>query len=222
MKLTKSVSILSMVAWATAACAGSTPAPDSILAELSRCDGRFFASLQRHAGELSANPHFTVKGAELAYFKVADRTVPEQSVRRFSAPLPIDQLDALGYFDAHMRLSADDSFIAWGFLLRADTQTVIKATQHLIWDKERLLQDGQAYTRTELWDPAQVANGWQKVMTPGGAESSPDAVERILRIEADDKDPSLTRFGCVLQGTVPADMLKALRPDIGTKSPGAK
>ena len=67
-----------------------------------------------------------------------------------------------------------------------------------------------------------ASNGWQKVKTPGGTESSPDAVERILRIEADDKDPSLTRFGCVLQGTVPPGMLKALRPDIGTKSPGAK
>lgn len=221
MKLTKSVSILSMMAWATVACAASTTAPDSILAELSHCDGRFFASLQRHAGELAANPHFT-KGSELAYFKVADRTAPEHSLRRFSAPLPIDQLEVVGYFDAHMRLSADDTFIAWGFLLRADTQAVIKATQPLIWDKERLLQDGQVYTRTELWDPAQAANGWQKVMTPGGTESSPDAVERILRIEADDKDPSLTRFGCVLQGTLPADMLKVLRPDIGTKSPGAK
>lgn len=221
MKLTKSVSILSMVAWATAACAGSTPASDSILAELSRCDGRFFSSLQRHAGELAANPHFT-KSNELAYFKVPDRTDPEHSVRRFNAPLPIDQLEVVGYFDAHMRLSADDTFIAWGFLLRADTQTVIKATQQLIWDNERLLQDGQVYTRTELWDPAQAANGWQKVVTPGGTDSPPDSVERILRIEADDKDPSLTRFGCVLQGTVPPDMLKALRPDIGTKLPGAK
>lgn len=221
MKLTKTISVLSMMAWATVACAASTSAPDSILAELSRCDGRFFTSLQGHAGELAANPHFTRSG-ELAYFKVADRTVAEQSVRRFSAPLPIEQLEVVGYFDAHMSLSADDTFIAWGFLLRAGPQAVVKATQQLIWDKERLLQDGQVYTRTELWDPAQVANGWQKVMTPGGTESSPDAVERILRIEADDKDPSLTRFGCVLQGTVPPDMLKALRPDIGTKSPGAK
>ena len=96
------------------------------------------------------------------------------------------------------------------------------AEQHLIWDEERLLQDGQVYRRTELWDPAQAANGWQKIATPGGTESPPDSIERVLRIEPDDKDPSLTRFGCVLQGTVTPEMLKALRPDIGGKAPGAK
>ncbi len=221
MKLKNSVSILSLLAWATAACAGNAPEPDSLLAELSRCDGRFFASLQRRASELSGNPYLA-RSAGVAYFTVADRTAPEHSVRRFTAPLPIERLDVVGYFDAHMSLSVDDAFIAWGFLLRADTQAVIKATQHLIWDKERLWQDGQLYTRTELWDPAQAANGWQKVITPGGTEAPPDSVERVLRIEADDKDPSLTRLGCVLQGTVTPEMLKVLRPDIGAKSPGAK
>ncbi|WP_152606557.1 hypothetical protein [Aquabacterium sp. NJ1] len=222
MTLKTSVSTLVLLAWAGTACAGNAPEPDSLLAELSRCDGHFFASLHRRASELSGNPYLA-KGTGFAYFKVVDRTVPEQSVRHFNAPLPTERLDVVGYFDAHMSLSADDAFLAWGFLLRAPAQEVAKATQHLIWDKERLLQDGQLYTRTELWDPAQPANGWQKVATPGGTESPPDSVERVLRIEADEKDPSLTRFGCVLQGTVTPEMLKSLRPDIsGGKTSGAK
>lgn len=221
MTLKTSLSTLLLLAWAGTAWAGNSPEPDSLLGELSRCDGRFFTTLQRRASELSGNPYLA-KGAGVAHFKVADRTVPAQSVRHFNAPLPIERLDVVGYFDAHMSLSADDAFLAWGFLVRSTPHDVVKAVQHLIWDQERLLQDGQVYRRTELWDPAQAANGWQKIATPGGTESPPDSIERVLRIEPDDKDPSLTRFGCVLQGTVTPEMLKALRPDIGIKAPGAK
>lgn len=191
----------------------AAPVGDDILASLSRCDGSFFENLQRQEAVLSASPHF-VKAAGVAYFKVADRTDPAGSTRRFAAPLKISGLDAVAYFDENMGLSGDEAFISWGFLLRASVDEVLQATQGKVWDGSRLLQDGSSYTRTEWRDANQADSSWQKVETPGGAEPQPGTVERILVIEADDKDPALTRFGCTLQGTVTPALLKAARPDL--------
>lgn len=198
---------LSSTSWAAA------PVDDDILASLSRCDGSFFESLQRQEAVLSASPHF-VKTAGVAYFKVADRTDPAGSTRRFATPLKISGLGAVAYFDENMGLSGDEAFISWGFLLRASVAEVLQATQGKVWDGSRLLLDGSSYTRTEWQDANQADSSWQKVETPGGAEPQPGTVERILVIEAYDKDPALTRFGCTLQGTVTPALLKAARPDL--------
>ena len=219
MKLqTRFTAFLTLLSLACASMA-ATPADEDILAQLSLCDSHFFEALARQAGTLSASPYF-VKAGNHAYFKVADRGDPSGSTRRFSTPLKVSGLDAMGYFDENMGLNGDEAFISWGFLLRASVDDVLKATQAKLWDASRLLQEGSTYTRTELWDLGQAESGWVKVSTPGSGAPLTDTIERILTIEAYEKDPTLTRFGCTLQGPVPAAMLKAARPDL--KGPKAK
>lgn len=201
--------------------AAAQPASDEVLGDLSRCDASFFESLRRHAGEFSSQPQFT-KTPGWAYFKVADRANPQHSTLQFNAPLKLHGFEVVGYFDEYMGVSADEAFISWGFLLRAPLEDVVKGTESVVWDSARLQRDGPVFARIEWWDHAHKAEGWQKVSTPGGTDAQTGTVERVLLIEAYDKDPSLTRFGCSLQGTVTPELLQQARPDVVAKAPRAK
>lgn len=204
------------------AVAATAPAPDDLLSELSHCDGSFFESLRRHAGEFSSAPQFT-KASGFAYFKVADRANPEHSMLKFTTPFKLHGFEVVGYFDEFMGVSADEAFISWGFLLRAPLEDVVKGTEALVWDNTRLQRDGPVFVRSELWDHANKADGWQKVATPGAVQAQSGTVERVLQIEAYEKDPALTRFGCSLQGSVTSDLLHQARPDVlVAKAPRAK
>lgn len=207
--------------FATSAMAAASSASDNILVELSRCDSSFFAALNRHAGAFASTPYL-VKEGPVASFKVADRTDLDRSLRRFTPALKISGFDIFGYFDEHLSLGGDEAVISWGFILRAPMATVLKATQAALWDTSRLQQDGDVYARSEQWDLAQPEAGWQKIDTPGGAESRPGTIERVLQIEAYEKDASMTRFACTLRGAVTQELLKAARPDLNATQLGNK
>lgn len=197
------------------------PIPDDVLGELSHCDASFFESLRRHASEFSSAPQFT-KNSGFAYFKVPDRADPQHSTLKFSKPFKLHGFEVVGYFDEFMGVSADDAFISWGFLLRAPLEDVVRGTETVVWDSPRLQRDGPVFARSELWDHANKADGWQKIATPGGVEAQTGTVERVLLIETYEKDPGLTRFGCSLQGTVTPDLLNKARPDVLAKTAPAK
>lgn len=207
---------------ATSAHAATATPPNTsptapVLADLSRCDRTFFETLKRLAPEFAASPHFT-SGRSFAFFKVADRSDPARSLQRFKTPLKLNQLEVVGYFDELMSLGDNSAFVAWGFLLRAPIKQVLAAIQSEVWDNNRLQPEGEVYARVEVWDQAHPEDGWQKIMTPGGAEVQADTVERELKIEPYEKDATLTRFGCSLQGAVSQDLLKQARPDIDSLS----
>jgi hypothetical protein len=202
---------------AFAAAGTVTLSDDDVLGGLSRCDGSFFESLRRHAAEFSSAPQFT-KTSGLAYFKVQDRAAPERSVLKFAAPFKLHGFEVVGYFDEFMGVSADEAFVSWGFLLRAPLEDVVKGTENVVWDSVRLQRDGPVFARSELWDHAKQTEGWQKLNTPGGVEAQTGTVERVLLIESYEKDPSLTRFGCSLQGAVTPDLLQQVRPDVVAKA----
>lgn len=207
--------------FATSAMAAASSAPDHILVELSRCDSSFFTALNRNASAFASTPYLVKEGA-VASFKVADRTDLDCSLRRFTPTLKISGFDTFGYFDEHLNLGGDEVVMSWGFILKAPMAAVLKATQSAIWDTSRLQQDGDVYARSEQWDSAQPEAGWQKIDTPGGAESKLGSVERVLQIETYEKDPAVTRFACTLRGKVTAELLKEARPDLNAAQPGSK
>jgi len=214
----KCISILSLALAMSAMAASSAASPsDDILIDLSRCDRAFFETLQRRSDELATNKQF-VKAPAFGYFKVADRGDPERSFLKFTTPLQTGSVPLVGYFDQLFPLGDNDVFVAWGFVLKAPIAEVIKAMQPLLWDNERLQPDGQMYARTEIFDAAQPDEGWRKVITPGSNEIQAGMIERVLVIEPYDKDPTLTRFGCLLHGAVTPAVLKASRPDVDTKA----
>lgn len=211
----KVVPLLSLLL-ATSAFAATPTSP--LLTDLSRCDRSFFEALKHLAPELASQPQFA-SGPTFAFFKVADRSDPERSLQRFKTPIKLGKIEITGYFDELMRLGDNNVFVAWGFLLRAPIKEVIPAIQADVWDNSRLQADGDVHIRMETWDPAHPEDGWQKVATPVGMDAQADAIERELKIEPYERDASLTRFGCSLQGAVSKAMLKETRPDLAGKTP---
>jgi hypothetical protein len=197
----------------TSAAMGSTSVSGEILADLSRCDSRFFSTLVAHANELSSNPAFIIAGP-IGRFQVADRYDLKQSVVRFVPPQILGSLESVGYFDEIWSISDHGMMISWGFLLRASVDQVFQATQARIWDRDRLEHPEAVYARSELWVQAQSTLGWQKVVTANDQPPRPGTVERVLLIEPYEADASLTRFGCSLQGDVTREMLREHRPDL--------
>lgn len=207
--------------FASSAMAAAASAPDNILAELSRCDSSFFKALHQQASAFSATPYLVKSGA-VSTFKVADRTDVDRSLRRFTPTVKVSGFEAFGYFDEHLNLGGDEAVISWGFILRSPLDKVLKSAQSQVWDNARLQQDGDVYARSEQWDLGQPQAGWQKIDTPGGAESRPGMVERVLQIEAYEKDATMTRMACTLRGTVTNELLMATRPDLDTRPQGSK
>jgi hypothetical protein len=205
---------------ASAHAAAGAALPEDMLGTLSRCDAGFFQQLARHAPALKTVPTLLSQPG-WATFKVEDRSDVARSHTRFDPPIRVGALDVVAYFDEYVSLGPDEAVLAWGWVLRAPLAQVLKQTQHLIWDADRLQQDGDVHARSERWDHGQPASGWIKINTPGGADAQADTAERILQIEASDQDARLTRFGCSLRGTVTRELIRASRPDLGdtTRTP---
>ncbi len=189
---------------------------DRILADLSRCNGAFFTTLGKSDGEYSSNPHFRVSGSN-GYFRVADRSDSELWIRELKPSLMFGGLEAVAYFDEIFDIEGGGVIVAWGFLFRAPINDVVTSTQSLLWEGQRLRKDGRFFVRTEVWTHGSEKRGWKKIATFRGQRPEPGTVERVLLIQPFEDDPSLTRFGCSLQGTVTREMLRSERPDIGMK-----
>ncbi|GEM_PF-2434386 len=187
---------------------------DRILADLSRCDSAFFATLGKRDGEYSSNPYFRVSGSN-GYFKVADRSDSELNIRKLTPSLMFSGLEAVAYFDEILDIEGGGVIVFWGFLFRAPINDVVTSTQSLLWEGQRLRKDGRVFVRSEVWTHGSEKRDWEKIATFGGQRPKHGTVERVLLIEPFEGDPSLTRFGCSLQGTVTREMLRSERPDLG-------
>ncbi len=188
--------------------------PDLLLGALSRCDASFFASLGSNAMVYVANPYFKQRGS-YGYFQVPNRNVPESSSQSFDPPLGLGSLEAVGYFDEVLDLGESGKYVSWGFLFRAPVGEVVNQLRSQIWEAQRLRKDDQIFVRSEVWNQLQKNPTWEKVAAIGGTVPKPGTIERVLLIEPSDDNANLTRFGCSLQGSVPAEMLKTERPDMG-------
>lgn len=191
----------------------TSPKTDEIFADLSRCDGKFFSSLGARTDELSTNPFFRTIGL-IGYFQVTDRGNQKLSIVRFSPSQKVGSFEVVGYFDEIFPLGDQGHMISWGFLVRAPIEQVVAITKSLIWDNDRLRRNDQYYVRSELWTHKTTKGEWQKVTTVGNQIPQVGTVERVLLIEPFEDDPSLTRFGCSLQGSVTREMLRRHRPDL--------
>lgn len=203
------------------ACAATEiPSSDTILADLSRCDATFFKTLKSKAALLSGSGQYEVIG-NYAHFKVANRFADAGSTTTLEPPIKVDMFDAVGYFDELWTMTGGGRFVAWGFVLNAKPEDVVRALRPLVWDNQRLVAEGPSFTRSELWEHDKSELGWQKVRTENG-EPKPGTVERVLMIEPYERVPNQTRVGCSIQGSISRDMIESIRPDLVPTLPPAR
>lgn len=199
----------------TAAHAANVPQTDRVLADLSRCDATFFKTLGEHVVQYSTNPFFQLKGA-YGSFQVEDRRDPNANVRTLTPAIQLNNLEAVAYFD-EVSSFGNTTFLFWGFLLRANMDEVLAATRPVIWDSQRLKAEDNVFVRSEMMDLSEKEHIWKKVATTGNQAPRPGTVERVLLIEPYEKDASLIRFGCSIQGTLTKELIRTERPDIQLK-----
>lgn len=192
--------------------AAGAPSEDDILAALSRCDATFFSTLKQQASRLSATAQYEITG-EHARFSVPNRFGEETSTGPLQPTVKLGPFDAVAYFDELWTMPSGGRFVAWGFVLNANVDDVMKALRPTIWESQRVVQAGPAFVRSELWEHAKPDLGWQKVLTESG-EPRPGTVERVLLVEPYERAPGQTRFGCSIQGAITREMAQALRPDL--------
>jgi hypothetical protein len=194
--------------------ARESKADNALLSDLTRCDRTFFETLKRERDTFAAVLRFS-NAPTVAFFRVPDRSDPERSLLRFSAPIKVGAVEVVGYFDEVMGFGHDGLALSWGFLVAAPIADVVSATEPHIWDVKRLRKDNTVHVRSEIWDHSKAANGWVSAIAVADKAPAVGTVERVLLIEPFGDNKSLTRFGCSLQGSVTPEMLRSERPDLG-------
>lgn len=196
------------------ASAMAQPLPGDIaVAELSRCDATFFRALAAKRSALAQVAPLTT-GETASSFAVADRKHPVRSRVMFRQPALMEGMSIVGYFDEYTDIPNGMSVYSWGYLVADSTVAKTAAVfRPLIWEGERLRDDGPVFVRSEVWSHDQPALGWVKVKTQAGVPRR-GTVERVLLIEPYDGEPTLIRLGCSIQGNVTEPLLRDLRPDL--------
>ncbi|HEX5310797.1 hypothetical protein [Aquabacterium sp.] len=195
-----------------ASVAAESPPEDAILADLSRCDATFFRTLKNKSLLMAGVLQYEISG-NYAHFKVPNRFANEESTSKLTPSVKISSFEAVAYFDELWSMNAGGRFVAWGFVLNAKPDEVMRTLRPLMWDNQRIVADGPAFVRSELWDNSKSELGWQKVETESG-EPKPGTVERVLLIEPYERTPGQTRIGCSIQGSISREMIEAIRPDL--------
>ena len=191
------------------------PSSEALIQHLSSCDATFFRAMKQESSVLENRGTLVQKG-EIAYWKVPDRKVDENSVLMFSTPID-GKVQLLGYFDDIVDLESMGLYYSWGFLASGSPETIAKIIKPVVVDGNRLRRDGEIFVRSEIRNVA-VSNGeWIKNDgLSSGTIPKNNTVERVFLLEeAGEKYPGVTRITCSLQGSVSAQLLTSERPDIG-------
>jgi len=197
--------------------AAEAPPEDVILADLSRCDATFFRTLKNKSQLIAGVLQYETSG-NYAHFKVPNRFADEESTSKLTPSVKIGSFEAVAYFDELWSMNAGGRFVAWGFVLNAKPEDVMRTLRPLIWDNQRVAAHGPAFVRSELWENSKNELGWQKVQTESG-EPKPGTVERVLLIEPYERTPGQTRIGCSIQGSISREMIETIRPDLPLGKP---
>ena len=185
---------------------------DDLVRKFSVCDSSLFLEFKRNESTWSKVAPMARNG-DSAWIEVADRRDDKSNEVAFSASVSASGLELLSYFDEMLDLGPAGRYHSWGFTATGDIVSVQKKIGTLVADSVRLRHDGTVFVRTEL----KVGNGpWQKVNTANAAVGLTQ-VERVFMIEQHETRPKVVRLTCSLQGSVSANTLSEIRPDIGVQ-----
>jgi hypothetical protein len=182
---------------------------DNVFREFSKCDASFFKAMKDEAQAIQALAPTDSKG-DAMWLKVPNRKDEKTGTVVLAGKPTIGGLPVISYLDESSELDGMGRFYYWGFKVLGTQTSVLEKLKPLVHDNERLRKDAPVYVRTEL--NSDGAN-WQPVKTSSGAPKK-GTVERAFLFEEDDKDKNVTKVFCSLQGSVEAEHLKELRPDI--------
>ena len=190
---------------------------DNIFRKFSQCDASFFKAMKDESQTVQALAPTDSKGDAL-WIKVPNRNDEKKGTTLLVGKPTIAGLPVSSYLDEASEMGSLGRFYYWGFKVKGTQTEVLEKLKPLVHESDRLRKDAPVYVRTELnmggtsWLPVNTASGVPKEGT----------VERAFLFEEDDKDKNLTKVFCSLQGSLKAEHLKELRPDIDANEYPAK
>lgn len=205
---------LAIVLLSCALSALAEPSSENLIKQLSACNATFFRAMKQESSILETRGALEQKG-DIAYWKVPDRKVDENSVLIFSTPID-GNVKLIGYFDDIVNLESMGLYYSWGFLAKGSPESIAKIVKPIIIDGNRMRRDGDVFVRSEIRDTAAINGEWIKNdgLTSGTIPKN-NTVERVFLLEeAGEGYPGVTRITCSLQGSVSPQLLATERPDI--------
>ncbi len=217
-------SVFSGVALLAVAAAGVVQAqtittPEQLLTELSRCDAQFFESLRD-----ARLPADTLRLSEYGSVKAPTIMNPLQeggTYQRFEAPLIVNGVSMVGYYNQVQTINDVGNFLFWGFVADGSPDEVAAKLKPLIVDNARFVRQGEAITRAETRRVGDPIGQWRTEGLTGPGVATPFGfVDRVFMVDAGAATPPLaghTTVFCSLQGTVTAPLLQVYRPDLNAR-----
>ncbi|MGA9700725.1 hypothetical protein [Pseudomonas sp.] len=178
------------------------------LSAFTRCDARFFTSLNTHRDVWRAYAPLQQQ-KDFSWIAVQNRADRKANAVPVSAP-SIGGLKLLTYNDEVTDLGPLGLYYYWGFIVDGGIDEVARRLAPMLEQPELLYKGKGEYTRSELL----VGDHWQAIKPQPGKAPGTRHVERVLIIEPEGKQGTQSRVSCSIQGGVTAALLARVRPDI--------
>ena len=178
------------------------------LSAFTRCDARFFTSLNTHRDAWQAYAPLKQE-KDFTWIAVKNRADRKANAVPVSAP-PIAGLKLLTYSDEVTDLGPLGLYYYWGFIVEGGIDEVAQRLAPMLEQPGSLSKGEGEYTRSELL----IGDRWQAIKPQPGKAPGTRHVERVLIIEPQGKQGTQSRVSCSIQGGVNAGLLARVRPDI--------
>ncbi|MFL1389862.1 hypothetical protein ACI77F_19565 [Pseudomonas tritici] len=201
-----------MLALASQAQAQSATSPEQLFSDFSRCDARFFETL--NTASLPAGTLRVAKQGAVTAPVVMNPLQEGGRYQPFEQPLVVNGVRLVGYQNEAMVLQGVGKILFWGFVAEGSVKDVTARLKPLIADNARVAPDRGSFSRVDIRRVGDPIGQWRTEGLAGPGVATPFGyVERILSLEKGTTE-TRTKIFCSLQGTVTPPLLQVYRPDL--------
>lgn len=183
---------------------------DSSVAALTACDASFFQTLHQEKEAWKKHANIETVNA-ISWIKTTNRKQDNGNVYKFKAPIKAQGLTLTHFIDESSSIGENADFYYWGFKVTGTVDETAEQLKKFMVASERLRKVDDSYVRTELKIGKMP---WLQAKLESGKIPRALTVERVLLIEADESQPNTSKVLCSIQGSITADVLQEIRPDI--------
>lgn len=182
-----------------------TACADTLPGSLLHCDSRFFGELYNQRISLNHTAPLKTDNAHHAWFI----SEPGNPVVWFSQPIKSGVLSVSGYWQDKSNLDEMGKYYFWGVLLDDSPEAVMAAFPKVHWQKSG--ENGE-YFANPMIKQAGSNSQWQvNTGSASGIAPAKGSVEKLVLL---DTWQGKTRLLCSVQGSVTAEDILPVRPDL--------
>ncbi|MPT28973.1 MAG: hypothetical protein E2602_19165 [Achromobacter sp.] len=203
---------LFLLAASSASATGSSPASASEALRLFvRCDASLFNALKEKPNLFGTAVEVKKRG-QAATIVVENPLAEKGRDQVFARPLDVDGVRLLAWHDEVSYDVELGAFLYWGFKAEGGINAVAEKINAFLPDSRKLVDEGNAWARSEIRTVGDPINSWRPSGTGTGTVAPKGSVERALMVDVD--PTGQIYIYCTLQGSITPPLLQILRPDL--------